>query len=1012
MSSRNYRILDIIAGWAMFLVATVVYLLTLEPTGSFWDCGEFIACGYKLTVGHPPGAPFFMILMRLFTLFAPSPEQVGVYANAMSAVASGATILFLYWSIAHLARRWVLGDAVRDLSRWEAILVVGAGVIGSLTYTFTDTFWFSAVEGEVYALSSLFTAVVFWAILKWDAEADRPRCNRWIVLIAYLMGLSIGVHLLNLLVIPAIALVFYFRRYRFTWLGLLKALVLSGLILLTVLYGVIQGLVVIASWFELLFVNGMGLPFMSGAIFFFTLLAVLLVLSVVWTKRRRYYMANLLVVCFGMLLLGYSSYAMIVIRSSAKPTLDQNGANNMFALRSYLNREQYGDRPLIMGAYFNAQPEDYEDAGEVYAPRGDRYEVVSQKTRPVYNAKFTTFFPRMWSSQPLHVRGYKSWVDIKGKPVRLVDRDGKAKVYNVPTFGENLQFLFRYQLGHMYWRYFMWNFAGRQNDFQGYGHDIFRGNWVSGLPFIDTWRLGPQDKLPEPYRSNKAHNTYFMLPLLLGLLGLFFHFSRCPKDAGVVLTLFIMTGIAIVLYLNQKPYEPRERDYTFAGSFYAFAIWIGLGVIPLARRLGAAMREPAGVSVALLASFFCVPVLMGEQNWDDHDRSDRYISVDFGKNMLNSVTENGILFTYADNDTFPLWYAQEVEGFREDVRICNLTYLAGDWYIEEMSRKAYTGDPIPFKLKLEEYQEGVNDMVLVSNRIGRPLLMRDAVSFACSKDSRTKLESPFAGGGKMSFFPSNEFLVPVDTARVLSFISPEFYSRVLDTMVVKPSERMLLKDAFALYAFMGNNDWKRQFYYSPLLPSSKYWGLKPYFVQQGVVSEVLPVRHEKEDMMVDTARLYDNLMHRFSFRSINNPRVYVDETCKRMIDYYLDGFVEGAKAFIQGGMKHRAEELVDCCFEVMPPEQLGWSYRWVDLIISYYQAGARAKGHRALLQYATQCLSALRYVQSVPDYLVPYAQSEYQMAASVMQELIRVAKIEKDDEAVKQIETLIATALG
>ncbi len=1012
MSKRNYRILDITAGWLMFLVASVVYLLTLEPTGSFWDCGEFIACGYKLTVGHPPGAPFFMLLMRLFTLFAPSPEKVGVFANAMSGIASGATILFLYWSIAHLARRWVLHNSDREMTRWEAILVVGAGVIGALTYTFTDTFWFSAVEGEVYALSSLFTAVVFWAILKWEEEADKPRCNRWIVLIAYLMGLSIGVHLLNLLVIPAIGLVFYFRRYKFTWLGLLYTLIISGVILLAVLYGVIQGLVVIASWFELLFVNGMGLPFMLGAIFFFTLLAVLLVLAVVWTKKRRYYMANLLLLCFGMLLLGYSSYAMIVIRSSAKPTLDQNGANNMFALKSYLNRDQYGSRPLITGAYFNAPLEDYADDGVVYAPRGDRYEVVNEKSKPVYDSQFYTLFPRMWSSKSIHVRGYKSWVDIEGRPVRVKGRDGKTKVYNVPTFWENLQFLLRYQLGHMYWRYFMWNFSGRQNDYQGYGHDIFRGNWVSGLPFIDTPRLGPQDQLPEPYRSNKAHNTYYLLPLLLGLLGFIYHFSNRPKEAGVVLALFFMTGIAIVLYLNQAPYEPRERDYTFAASFYAFAIWIGLGLIPLAKGLGKFLKEPTGVSVAILASFFCVPVLMGQQNWDDHDRSNRYISVDFGKNMLNSVEKDGILFTYADNDTFPLWYAQEVEGFRQDVRVCNLTYLGGDWYIEEMSRKAYTGAPIPFRLDYDEYQEGVNDVVMVYDRVGRPLPMRDAMAFVLSKDPRTKLKSPYLSGADMAFFPSDRFLIPVDTARVLSFVNSGFKHRVLDTMEISPNARMLMKNGFAMYAFLANNDWKRQFYYSPLLPREMYWGLDPYFVEQGIVSEVLPVLHDSADLMVDTARLYDNMMHRYSFRSISNPEVYVDETCKRMIDYYLDGFTRGARAYLQGGMKKRTQELIDRCFEVIPPKAIGWSYHWVDLIMGYYQSGAPKKGHDALMAYANQCIDVLRFVQSVPSYLLPYAQNEYQIAASVLQELIRVAKSEKDEEAVKAIESLITSTIG
>ncbi len=996
----------------MFLVASCVYLLTLEPTGSFWDCGEFIACGYKLTVGHPPGAPFFMMLMRLFTLFAPSPEDVGVVANAMSGLASGATIMFLYWSIAHMARRWVLDGEEGELDLWQVILVVGAAVIGSLCYTFTDTFWFSAVEGEVYALSSLFTAVVFWAILKWERATDSARNNRWIVLIAYLMGLSIGVHLLNLLVIPAIVLVYYFKNYRFTWLGLLKALVISGVILLTVLYGVIQGLVVIASWFELLFVNGMGLPFMSGAIVFFLLLAAGVIFGVLYTQRKRFYMANLFLLCFGVILIGYSSYSMIVIRSLAKPTLDQNGANNMFSLKSYLNREQYGDRPLLTGPYFSAPVEDYEDGADVYAPRGDRYEVVSQKTDVKYDKRFTTLLPRMWSADPMHVRGYKSWVNIEGKPLQVMGRDGKMETRIVPTFGENLQFLFRYQLGFMYWRYFMWNFAGRQNDYQGYGHDIFRGNWISGIPLFDDFRLGPQDKLPEPYKSNKARNRYYLLPLLLGLLGFVFHVSKRPKDAGVVFTLFFMTGIAIVLYLNQKPYEPRERDYTFAASFYAFAIWVGLGVIPLAKGLAKFLKEPAGVSVALAASFCGVPLLMGQQNWDDHDRSDRYISVDFGRNMLNSVEPNGILFTYADNDTFPLWYAQEVEGCREDVRICNLTYLGGDWYVEEMSRKAYTGAPIPFKLKKEDYQEGVNDVVLISDRVGRPVPLKSALDFVLSKDPRTKVESPFIGGGEMSFFPAKEFLVPVDKDVVRSEVNPQFRSRILDTMVLAPPSRYIYKNGFAVYAMMANNDWQRQLYYSPLLPKEMFWGLNRYFVEQGVVSEVLPVSNEGGASMVDTLRTYQNLMERYAFRSIADPDVYVDETCKRMIEYYLGGFEAGVEGYLQGEQGQRAEELIDKAFAALPPRAVGWSYRWLDLINGYYRAGAPEKGSKQLLAYATECISKIRYVHALPDYLLPQAQSEYQMASSVLQELMRIAKTHDDQKAMQIIENQLSAIIG
>ncbi len=993
MNKLSYRTIDRIVGWGVFLVATLVYLLTLEPTASFWDCGEFIACGYKLVVGHPPGAPFFLLLVRLFSLFAPDVEHVGLLANAMSAFASGATIMFLYWTIAHFARKLTLQKEERELSTWEKVAIVGASLIGSLCYTFTDTFWFSAVEGEVYALSSLFTAVVFWAILKWEKEAFAPRADRWIVLIAYLMGLSIGVHLLNLLAIPAICLVYYFRKYKFSWWGLVKCLVLSAVLLLAVLYGVIQGLIVIASSFELLFVNGFGLPFMSGAIFFFLLLAGLLVFGVWFSHKRRAYGLHLLLVCFAMILLGYSSYTIIVIRSLADPTLDQNGVDNMFALKAYLNREQYGDRPLITGAYYNAPVEDYVDGNAVYAPRGDRYEVVTRRTEPVYDRRFETFFPRIWSHDPIHVRGYKSWVNITGSPITTRDRQGKEQVIMKPTFGENLLFFFRYQLGHMYWRYFMWNFSGRQNDFQGYGHDVFRGNWITGIPFLDDARLGPQDQLPSPYKDNWAHNRYFLLPLFLGVFGLLSQFRKDTKNWGIVLTLFVLTGIAIVVYLNQKPYEPRERDYSFAASFYAFAIWVGLGVVPLSRVLGSFLKERIGTSLAIVLSFAGVPLLMGIQNWDDHDRSHRYVSLEFGRNLLRSVSPNGILFTYADNDTFPLWYAQEVEGFRSDARVCNLTYLSGDWYIDEMGRKAYDGDALPFGLKREEYLEGNNDVVLVQDRLATPLNLDEGLRFVLSTDPRTKIQSPYAGVDRLAFFPSSKLWLLSDSAALATHVSGHFLPYLYDTVYLEPGSSLIYKNGFAVYSLLANNHWKRGLYYSPMLPKEMYWGLNRYFVKEGLVSGVEPIRRDTTMReMVDTAKMYRYLMNEYNFRSIADERVYLDETCKRMIEYYVDAFVSAADAFNDLGDSLRAEAVIDRCFEVLPTHRVGWSYKWIPLIEAYYHAGAVEKGDAKLLEYAQQCLSVLRYVQRLSPTPYRESESEVSMSSAILQELIRVAQ--------------------
>ncbi len=995
MKRISYRVVDIIAGWGIFVFATLVYLLTLEPTASFWDCGEFIACGFKLIVGHPPGAPFFLLLVRLFSLFAPDLEHVGVLANAMSAFASGATIMFLYWSIAHLARKLILANSVpeRELSLWEKILVVGSSAIGALCYTFSDTFWFSAVEGEVYALSSLFTAIVFWAILKWESEASTPRASRWIVLIAYLMGLSIGVHLLNLLAIPAICLVYYFRRYKFSWWGLLKTIVISAVLLLLVLYGVIQGLIVIASWFELLFVNGLGLPFMSGAIFFFILLAAVLTIGVILSHKRRAYIAHMVFICFAMLLLGYSSYTLIVVRSLANPTLDQNGVDNMFALRSYLNRDQYGDRPLITGAYYNAPVEDYSDGAAVYAPRGDHYEVVARRTEAVYDKRFETVFPRMWSRDPIHIRGYKSWVNIKGTPIPTRDRNGQEQVVAKPTFGENLLFFFRYQLGHMYWRYFMWNFSGRQNDYQGYGHDVFRGNWITGIPFLDDARLGSQENLPAPYKDNWAHNRYFMLPLLLGLLGLLSQFGKDTKSWGVVLTLFVLTGIAIVVYLNQKPYEPRERDYSYAASFYAFAIWVGLGVVPLARFLAKFLREKMGTSTAILVSFLGVPLLMGMQNWDDHDRSHRYVSIEFGRNLLRSVSPNGILFTYADNDTFPLWYAQEVEGFRSDARVCNLTYLGGDWYIDVMRRKAYDGDGLPFGLEREDYLEGKNDVVMIQKRMSTPLNIKDAISFVQSKDPRTKLSSPYAGMEQMSYIPNDRVWLKTDSGVLASYVSPQFLHSLYDTVYVAPGSSLIYKNGFAMYALLANNQWKRGLYYSPMLPKDMYWGLDRYFVKEGIVSGVEPVK--KDSLlreMVDTAKMYNYLMSTYNFRSIADPRVYLDETCKRMIEYYIDAFVSASDAFLALGNKTKATAIVDRCFAVLPTERVGWSYKWIPLIEAYYRSGETEKGDTKLSEYLSQCLATLRYIKNLPEGAYRNSENENAINSALLQELVRLAQ--------------------
>jgi len=703
----NYKRTNIIAGWIAFAVAAIVYLLSIPPTTSFWDTGEFIATAYKLEVCHSPGSPLFMIIARFFTLFA-QPADAALMVNAMSGLASAFTIMFLFWTITHLARKIMSQRGELTDGRQWAIL--GAGLVGAFAYMFTDTFWFSAVEGEVYALSSLFTAVVFWAILKWENVADEAYANRWLILIAYLVGLSIGVHLLNLLAIPAIVFVFYFRKYKPTKLGVVAAAALSIFILGFIMYFIIPYTVKIASYFDRLFVNGFGLPFNSGVIFFAAALLAALIYGIWYSHKKGKVLANTILLGITVILIGYSSYAMTVIRSSANPPMDQNDPEDLFSLLSYLNREQYGDRPLFYGQYYSAPVEDSKEKFS-YRKAGDRYEKYSKGLSYEYSDDFSTFFPRMYSSDRSHVREYEKWAQVEG--TKIQDSQGETRVK--PTFGENLRFFFSYQVGFMYGRYFMWNFVGRQNDVQGHG-EISHGNWLSGIPFIDEARLGDQEGLPNYWKNHNARNTYFFLPLLLGLIGLFYHYNKHRKDFWVIMMLFVLTGIAIVVYLNQNPLQPRERDYAYAGSFYAFAIWIGLGMLAIYDALRKPFGQKTSAIVATTACLIAVPGVLGSENWDDHDRSGRYTARDFAYNYLNSCEEDGILFTNGDNDTFPLWYLQEVEEERTDVRIICLPYLSTDWYINQMRRQVYDSEPVPFGMAKEKYAQGNRDIIFVRKR--------------------------------------------------------------------------------------------------------------------------------------------------------------------------------------------------------------------------------------------------------------------------------------------------------
>ena len=727
----NFRRYNLILGWAAFLVSLVVYLLTMEPTASFWDCGEFIATAYKMEVGHPPGAPFFMILGRFFTLFAGGDvSKVAVTMNILSATASAFTILFLFWTLTHLVRKFFKKE------EWTSprglITIFGSALVGSLAYTFSDSFWFSAVESEVYSTSSLFTAVVFWAILKWENNADEPGANRWLILIAYLMGLSIGVHLLNLLAIPAIIMVYYFRKYTPTVKGLIAAMAVSVAILGIVNYILIPGLTALGGKFELLFVNGMGLPFWSGVVFYAILLFGLTIFGIYFTHRKGKVLWNTVLLGFFVIVIGYSSYSIIVIRSAANTPLDESNPDTIFSLLSYLNREQYGDNPLVHGAFFNSRPNAMDEGDATWYKGEDSYYKVQRSRKYKYDSDMKGLFPRMWSSQDRHANEYLYWGKLSEADLYDVRRDQEGnpvpsrtggysydrnRPIAIPTFGQNMRFFFRYQIGYMYMRYFMWNFAGRQNDIQGHG-ELTKGNWISGIKFIDSARLGPQTQQPDMIAKNKANNKYYMLPLLLGLLGAVFHYKKNNKDFWVVGLLFVLTGLAIVVYLNQYPLQPRERDYAYAGSFYAFAIWIGIGVAGLIEWASKKNKSLAVSGAIVLLTFLLVPGIMAKENWDDHDRSHRYTAPAFAKNFLNSCLPGGIMFTNGDNDTFPLWYVQEVEGYRTDVRIVNLSYLTADWYIEQMKQTFYDSYALPISMTREQYQQGVRDYAYLVDNAG------------------------------------------------------------------------------------------------------------------------------------------------------------------------------------------------------------------------------------------------------------------------------------------------------
>lgn len=1009
----NYKLMNNVTGWIVFLIATGVFMSTCEPTASFWDCGEYIATSYKLMVGHPPGAPTFQLLGRFFSLFAfGNVAKVAIMVNYMSAIASGFAVLFLFWTITAFAKKIAVKSS--ELTQAKIFAILGSGAVGALAYCFSDSFWFSAVEGEVYATSAFFTAIVFWCMLKWEDVADSKYASRWLILIAFLVGLSIGVHLLNLLCIPAMAYIYYYKKYKPTRKGFFIVGIIGVFILGLVQAIIIPGIVSMFAKFELLFVNGIGLPFNTGTVIF----ALLLLSGIVWglwySKKRGKPIINTAVLAFAFLVIGYSTFIVLVVRSQAKPPINENSPDNAINMLAYLNREQYGDWPIAYGQYYNApldKENPYKDGTPVYAKdeKAGKYIISDERKNsiPNYDPAFCTIFPRMWETQQEdHKKKYIEWAEIKGEPVKTAGRDGKEEIIYKPTFGENLKFFFRYQAGWMYLRYFFWNYVGRQNDTQGHGN-ITDGNWISGINFIDEARLGKQDNLPDAFK-NKGTNKYYFLPLLLGIIGVVFHFKKDNKDAFIILLLFVLTGLAINIYLNPYPLQPRERDYAYAGSTYAYAMWIGLGVYALFEFLS--KKAPALVSAVLisLACLILVPGIMANQNWDDHDRSNRYTCLDFASNYLNSCQKNAIIFTNGDNDTFPLWYAQEVEGVRRDVRVVNLSLLNTDWYVDQMRRKAYESDAVPINMTKEQYRQGTRDVVyFIDNpEITGYVDLKQAMDFVKSSDPQTKFET---SRGRVDYFPTHKFKLPVDSATV---VSNGTVPRNLAGKVVKSIEWELKgwgiqKNHLMVLEMLANNNWKRPVYFAITTGGENYLGLEKYFHLEGLAYRLVPVADTVNDGqtgMVNTNEMYNNMMNKFKWGNMMDKKVYMDETNMRMTMNFRNNFARLAESLIREGKKDKALKALDKCMEVMPKEAVPYNFFMLPLVDMYYKLDKTDKANAIVKELADIYNKELTYYFSLDHQRAQTIDDEKQRDLYVMQRLVYITKQNKQDKLNKEID--------
>ena len=997
----NFKKLNNLVGWGVFLVATIVYFLTMEPTVSWWDCGEYISTANKLQVGHPPGAPTFQLIGRFFTLFAfGDVTKVAMMINVMSCLCSSFTILFLFWTISMLAQKIWMHDGEKASDN-NKLAVLAASAIGALAYTFTDSFWFNAVEGEVYAMSSLMTAITFWAILKWEKVSDEPNHYCWIILIAYLIGLSIGVHLLNLLTIPAITYIVYFKKYKFSWKGFIWAGIIAVALTGFIQVILIPAIVSLAGKFELFFVNALGLPFNCGTIFYFVFIIALIVWGLWYTTKRNKPIWNTIILSFMFILIGYSSFFMLVIRANANTPINENEPKDAISMLSYLKREQYGSWPLLYGPYYMAKPYDMEEGTPIYYKdhkKGKYVEVARNPGAYIYDDNVQTIFPRMWNgTKKTYTKTYERYIDKSKMRVTTQKKpNGTTERVMIPTFGQNLRFFIDYQCGWMFWRYFMWNFVGRQNDIEGQG-ELEHGNWVSGIGFIDNPRLGNQSDLPRN-KQNPAHTEYYFLPLILGLVGLFYQLKYDSKNCWVVFLLFFMTGVAIIVYLNQTPYQPRERDYSYAGAFYAFAIWMGFGVLGIINGLKKVVgNQRVAIYIATVCCLF-VPILMAAQGWEGHNRSGKTSALDWGKNYLTALPENAVIFTRGDNDTFPLWYVQEVEGYRTDVRVCNFMLSGGYWYVHQMGRKIYNSEKLPLSLTPAQYDNGIHENVKIENVIDGPVELKDVIDFVRSDNPRTKVMT--ISGEKVDFFPARTLKLTVDKEKVVkNGIVPEsMKDQIVDEIVWTIPDKIdyLSKNELMLLDFMATNNWERCVYFTSLSDIADVLGIDKYLHQQGLSHRFMPVvapDYYKGAGGVFVDGSYDLLVNNSRWGRLNEPDVTVDPESTRNVSFIKMAYMRLAQSFVNRERYDEAIAVMDKCQYFFPDEKIPYGFYYEGYFPElYYKAGAMEKGDEVLMKISENSIDELRYYKTLKPRFVEYYKEDVHAALSLVNTMADCAK--------------------